>query len=445
MPESAGTTRPPDAPDEGEPWAISFDPGPGFDRPGDLLVDASGVYVAGTRGADSAWLVHKRAHDDGALIFEATSPGTAHGPRALARTDAALFVAGDGRVEKRSLRDGSLVAAFGRDGRVEVPDHVIHDLVVAGDHLFLVGASYVRPGPGLWVQKRSAHDGRLVTAFGEGGEVLTAGGDRSNYWLAGALHGGTLYVAGFQSTRGSGRIDAIDARRGAPVRAFGDGGTVVVGSLRGGVQDVATSGDALYLLGVADGAWLMERRGRDGALRWSRRFEVGRLWGAPSGDGGAACVAADPRGVVFGGSRGGRAWVLRASDPDGARVRHYVRDPTAGRDELVGVALTDGFVYAFGFESTGERDVRWRLERIARGSEEPPPSASAPAASPDAPPDVDPRRAACEARPGCRWVPDSPCLGRGARCLEEEIPDEPPGYTCHCPPVDSRGAPVLPQ
>jgi hypothetical protein len=335
----------------GAEWAQTINPTANADIPTGIAVDPSGVYVGGHLGVGGPWRVEKRALADGSILWEhVVEPGTYWGARALA-LDAegdALFVAGDSRCEKRRRSDGALIATFAGGGTLSVTGR-IHDVVVAGPALYLVGET----DGGFWIEARTSIDGALLTGFGTQGVVTLRPGSSSNFLLAGAMGDAGLFVAGFQSVgQAPGRVDRRDPSTGALAAGFGISGSFTVDPAESGVTSIAVVDDALYA------AWpgrMQRRSATTGALEWADTTHH------------LNAVAADTAGVAVVGHRGTEAWMIRLWDPGGGSVRQLERDPTAGRDEAQAVALDRDHLYVAGFAMPeGLADMHWRVERIDR-------------------------------------------------------------------------------
>lgn len=181
-----------------------------------------------------------------------------------------------GRIEKRSLATGALDTGFGTSGVVVVNpsslDDEVRTVLCDGSSVFVIGWDLsVGAGDFQWrIEKRAQSDGSLVTGFGTSG-VVTSNPSSGNDQPRAVLSDGTsLYVAGWDQGSGTrGRMEKRSLSTGALVTGFGTGGVVV--SAGGAIHGLASDGTYLYLgasdAPAGDDQWRIEKRNQgNGAL-----------------------------------------------------------------------------------------------------------------------------------------------------------------------------------
>jgi len=207
----------------GTEGVITENPGPTHDRPEAIAIDSEFLYIVGNDSApgDDQWRIEKRNLADGKLVSTFGTNGVISfnpTPAPERVTTIALqppffYVAGvDGsagagdlqaRIEKRTIEDGALVAAFGVEGAVTINPSGGFDrflsMAVDESALYLFGTDNMPGGMTdyQWrTEKRSLTDGALVKAFGDGGVVAEnfSAGDEWGWRIA--LDSESLYLLG---------------------------------------------------------------------------------------------------------------------------------------------------------------------------------------------------------------------------------------------------------
>jgi len=275
---------------------VALSPLGGANAPSAIASDSTSLYIAGydTRYGNAEWRIEKRSLSTGKPVTSplfgtsgvvADNPGGFNDiPYAAALDSTALYVAGmegvssadtQWRIVKRSLTDGSLIAAFGTNGVVTSTTgsntNEARALVIdlAESALYIVGFESATAADTQWrIEKRNLLDGQLVTAFGTNG-VITGGPGKA---FAAALDSTALYVAGYDS--GIGAVDTqwkiakYDLTSGAAVAAFGTNGVVAgnPGAAGDAINAIVIDGAGLYAAGYdsvpgnGDTAWRLEKR-----------------------------------------------------------------------------------------------------------------------------------------------------------------------------------------
>jgi len=197
-----------------------------------VVADGSALYVAGydsggTGGSwwGARWRIEKRNKIDGSPVREFGIEGVVVedvGPSSeyingLLLDSTGLYIAGmdrntpDGRaewrIEKRSPVDGSLLREFGNQGVVTEPlsggDAELISLAIDGEHLYLAGwDSLSGANDQKWrIEKRLLGTGALVSNFGNEGVVRSDTPGPSSV-MATALQGEFLYLVGCERAFG---------------------------------------------------------------------------------------------------------------------------------------------------------------------------------------------------------------------------------------------------
>jgi hypothetical protein len=199
---------------------------PGADRIQAMTTDGTYMYVAGydTYGGDNEWRLEKRNLSDGDLVSAfgvngATTSDPSTGVDqifAIATTTGAIFTAGydlaagagQWRIEKRDITDGTLETAFDTDGIIQTDPNsgdvdAITAITVDGSYLYATG--FQDDDTGIWrTHKYDITTGALVTAFDGDGiatTTLAATGDERPQ----AIHvdADYLYIAGYDNVPGN--------------------------------------------------------------------------------------------------------------------------------------------------------------------------------------------------------------------------------------------------
>jgi hypothetical protein len=198
---------------------------PGADRIQALTLDDTYIYAAGydTIGGDNEWRIEKRNRSDGALVtaFDSdgvviTDPSTGIDQIfAIATTSGALFVAGydlstgagQWRIEKRDITDGSLETGFDTDGIItrNIAADVDQITAITVDASYLYVTGYEDDDTGVWhIHKYDITTGALDTGFGIGGiasQTLAVSGDERPQAIK--VDTDYLYVAGYDNVPGN--------------------------------------------------------------------------------------------------------------------------------------------------------------------------------------------------------------------------------------------------
>jgi hypothetical protein len=276
--------------------ALSPDPSTFGDEATCVAVDATHLYVAGTKGGllGSQWMIVKiekaaGASDPGfgaAGIVTSTSGLGIARPTSIVIDGTTMIVGGYDavganrrwRYEKRNLSDGQLVASFGTAG-VLLSDptpgsDAIRGMTLAGTSILAVGYDDVLGETSARIEKRAASDGALDPVFGTpGAAVFTTGGLSDEPPRVLIRDATSLFAAGSNVVSG-GPFDAqwSVAKRvlsdGSPAAGFGTEGVVTSNPTPTGVFNseavygAAADATSIYLVGISKTtyAWRIEKR-----------------------------------------------------------------------------------------------------------------------------------------------------------------------------------------
>jgi hypothetical protein len=337
---------------------------PGADRIQALTTDGTYMYLGGydTIGGDNEWRVEKRNLSDGALVTAfgvggATTSDPSTGIDqifAIATTSGAIFTAGydlstgagQWRIEKRDITDGTLETAFDTDGIITFNPAADIDQITAivVDDSYLYATGYEDDDTGVWrTHKYDITTGALVTAF-DGDGIATsspaATGDERPQTIK--VDSDYLYTAGYDNAPGN--IEWRIEKRNKTTGALCISGTECTAGAFG-VGGVATSNpsaniDAIYAMAIdathiyvagydsvvsaTDGGWRIEKRD----------IVTGALDTSFDGD--------------------GIAWV----------------NPVSGRIEwITALVVDDTYLYAGGYTNPANGSVgTWRIDKRDKGT-----------------------------------------------------------------------------
>jgi hypothetical protein len=180
-------------------------------------------------------------------------------------------------LQKRSAISGEIETGFGDAGVIAptVPYHTATSRFIffVGDYFYWTGDRAFSDTVGGWrIEKRRLDDGALATDFGASGAVdAYAGGailDYDRSMTAASISPTTLYLAGPQQRYFGQRplawvIGAFALDSGKIRDEFGASGVLIVHestTTDSGPLGLATDGASLWVSGIADGAYLVERR-----------------------------------------------------------------------------------------------------------------------------------------------------------------------------------------
>jgi len=280
----------------GTAGVVTYNPSTGSDVAIGIAIDSNAMYVVGYDSSTGnwQWRIEKRSLTDGSLVpafgtagVVTYNPSTGDdGAHGIAIDSTAMYVVGDDsspgnpqwRIEKRSLTDGSFVAAFETAGVVTYNPSTGSDeaigIAIDSNAMYVVGYDE-SPGVGNWqwrIEKRSLTDGSLVPAFGTAGVVTNnpnTGDDRA-YGIA--IDSNAMYVVGYDESPGVGnwqwRIEKRSLTDGSFVAAFGTAGVVISNPSTGsdGARGIAIDSNAMYVVGydespgVGNWQWRIEKR-----------------------------------------------------------------------------------------------------------------------------------------------------------------------------------------
>ena len=177
---------------------VTSNPSEGADSACQIAIDSSFMYVVGTDESSDfgQWRIEKRTLKDGSLhapfgtggvVTSDPISGKRDGAYGIAIDSSFMYVTGDDqslgggqwRIEKRCLTDGSLDCRFGTEGAVSSdlsPSHGFPNDIVVDSSFVYVGGLVKKPDSSdiAWrIEKRRVADGSLDTGFGVAGAVAT--------------------------------------------------------------------------------------------------------------------------------------------------------------------------------------------------------------------------------------------------------------------------------
>jgi len=338
-------------------------------------INSTRMVIGGCKsvGTNSTWRIEKRVLSDGTLEASFGSSGVLTYSSfegfvsGIAFTGDSFIVvgfdqtSGSGRIEKRSLADGSLETGFGTNGvstsAITYPYEVVHD----GAFFYVCGL-----GGGTnrcAAEKRTIADGSLENGFGTSG-VLRWGGSSDNVHAM-DLDGSDLYFACLDYSLGAGnaqwRIEKRSAVTGALDSGFGVNGIVV--------SNPSSSDDWVESIFFFDGSLFVTGSSR-GMARWriEKRSASDGSFDADFGSGGwvqenystardvAYDARADDSGLYVVGESDGLRRIEKRSTGDGiiAFQDTSVTSPADAR----AVALDATAMYVAGMQNG-----KWRIEK----------------------------------------------------------------------------------
>jgi len=385
---------------------------PGADRIQALTTDGTYMYLGGydTIGGDNEWRLEKRNLSDGALVTAfgvggATTSDPSTGVDqifAIATTTGAIFTAGydlaagagQWRIEKRDITDGTLETAFDTDGIIQTDPNsgdVDQITAIAVDDSYLYVTGYQDDDTGIWrTHKYDITTGALVTAFDGDGiatSTLAASGDERPQAIE--VDSDYLYIAGYDNVPGN--IEWRLEKRNKTTGALCISGTECAAGTFG-VGGVATSNpsvnaDRIYAM-VIDESYIYTA-GEDSTVsaadsRWrieKRSITTGALDTGFDGDGIAfvnpntlldwvTSLAVDDTDLYAGGFIGSTAGTWRVDKRNkttGATTTAFSSNSNAlsddgADDRLNALAVDGGHLYAGGYGS-GPTDNQWMIEK----------------------------------------------------------------------------------
>ena len=213
----------------------------------DMAIDRSYMYLVGTDSTRDRWRIEKRYLRDGSLVPSFGDNGVITTQRSawgnaeatgVALDEEYLYVVGHskgypdpyGYLEKRRLSDGSLVWSQGGTMGVRY-----YDVAVDRSYAYLVGARYRYSGEKFLgtsavIEKRTLSNGSLVRSFGENGRVefeRWSGYQPVNVLSGIAIDGSSMFVVGRTGPAESftnGFLSKRSLETGAPDPGFGFNG-----------------------------------------------------------------------------------------------------------------------------------------------------------------------------------------------------------------------------
>ena len=297
--------------------------------------------------------------------------------------------AGQWRIENRDIADGSLMTAFDSDGIIQNNPSAGIDIIYAmeiDDSFIYLGGYDLAAGAGQWrIEKRDIVDGSLVTAFDTDGIIQYNPASDIDQITAIDVDSSYLYITGFEDDdTGVWRIHKYDIITGATTTAFGTNGVIRETLAATGIerpQAIAVDGDYLYIAGYDNEAgnsqWRIEKRNKTtGALC--------------DGVGNCAAGAFDTDGIVqinpttaadiifaltidssylyLAGAAGAGAWRVEKRDiTTGALDTNFSGDgigqsEDGGDDQPRAIAVNGSYVYVAGY-GTAPGDNQWLIEK----------------------------------------------------------------------------------
>lgn len=307
----------------GTSGVVTSDPSISHERPNDVTIDSSGLYIVGFDGitSDIEWRIEKRNHTDGTIIWQQTNnPSSGQDETsAVAVDNTGIYIAGfdnapddrQWRIEKRDRTDGTLL--WEQMSNPSTGFDQPSDLAVDSTGVYIVGFDN-SPGNIQWrIEKRSLTDGTLISSFGSSGIVTfnpSTSGDQ--------------------------------------------------------VMSVAVDDTGLYLIGIEGatlGAFTIQKRSlTDGTLLWTQISDPSE------GTDRASDITVDDSGIYIVGydsSPGDTEWrIEKRKLTDGTLIWEESNNPSSEEDEASGVALDESGIYIVGFdESQGTFEREWRIEK----------------------------------------------------------------------------------
>ena len=383
---------------------------PGADRIQAMATAGSYMFVAGydSSGIDNEWRLEKRNLSDGDFVSAfgtggvvTTDPSATLGDQilAIATTSDAVFIAGadsingvtagQWRIEKRDITDGSLITAFDTDGIIQYNPASDLDQItsIAVDTSYLYVTGFEDDDNGVWrIHKYDITDGSAVAAFGTSGvitETLAAAGDERPQAIS--VDENYLYVAGFDNEAGNiqWRIEKRNKTTGAlcagggecAAGAFDTDGIVQINpsATIDAARALAIDASYLYVAGydsvTTNNEWRIEKRDiATGALVTA--FDTdGIVQNNPTtGVDWVTSVNIDGTALYAIGNAGAGAWRIEKRDiTTGAHDTSFSDDGAGqsedgGDDQPLTSALDGSYIYVAGY-GTAPGDNQWLIEK----------------------------------------------------------------------------------
>jgi hypothetical protein len=288
-------------------WGVSENLSSGSDEARGVAVDTTGVYVVGwdSTPGNPEWRVEKRSLTTGTITWArsediSSSYDYAYG---VVVDGSGVYIAGfdenatgnkdEWRVEKRSLTTGAVLWSYSE--HLSSGDDFAGGVAVDGSGVYVVGSDYA-PGSDEWrLEKRSLTSGAILWAQSED---ISSGDDYAGHV---AVDGSGVYVAGYDQTAGVGRdgwrVEKRSLTTGATIWATSEH----IGGLDG-ARGVAVDASGVYVVGFDNSTanhsweWRVEKRSlTSGAIMWTQFEDISNSY-----DSGNA-VAVDGSGVYVAG------------------------------------------------------------------------------------------------------------------------------------------------
>jgi hypothetical protein len=407
----------------GSPWPIVVNPSAtNSDNLCALATDGVFIYAVGVMvnqvpSANTDWRVEKRRLDDGSLVTGFGTGGSitispsardewvcdaiVHGAHLYICGEEWISAAPDNyawRMEKRSLTDGSLDAAFGTNGVITTPglgSANIRRMRTDSTHLYVLGVSEAGgAGSGdiqLRIEKRLLTDGSLDAAFGTNGILEdNASANLGDAALDIFLQGGNLYLGGGKNldlatpatSNGVGTLQCRSATDGSLVASFGTNGEVVIDDTTGNdvVTAIGTDGTNLYVLLYQEtnqgtdiyDCRVQKRLLSDGSLVLSQALGTQMGGFGPFGGmivaGNFLYARRDNVGLTADKAWGVDKLALSDLSPDASFASNgfYTSDPSTGSDACYTFLLVGGVLHLGGDDNSPGSSHAWRHEALYR-------------------------------------------------------------------------------
>jgi|GEM_PF-3126442 len=346
-----------------------------------FATDGTWLYAAGYSNASGK--IEKRSLADGSLD---TGFGT-NGVAGTAWNTAVYAIATDAtymylaehdgtasptfqwRIEKRFLSDGTLASGFGSNGVVTTAQSTYpftdpKSIAIDADYMYVAGFVATSTTKQWRIEKRRLGDGSLVTSFGTNGVVTTA--PTSTYPVGDVklvIDATSMYVAGQGSS--DGQIEKRNLSDGALDPLFGTGG--IITSPLNAYVSIAIDGTSLY----AGSATRLEKRSlTDGALVTA--FGTGGIMDTSTGTGMyLSALAVDAPYLYLGGidSFAGLEWRIEKRNlSDGTFVTGFgtagaVTSYPSSQPAFNTMVISGAFLCAGGDGLILPDTFQWRIEK----------------------------------------------------------------------------------
>lgn len=345
-------------------WNQLHDFGNRSDNAYSVAVDLTGIYVVGiyNNNGNNQWKIEKREKVKGDLIWiQTVIPGLGvNKPLDVAVDSSGLYVTGysdlggsnyQWRTEKRSLVDGSLIWVQPRDLSTGLGNDIAEGIVVDSSGVYVAGWRGGALGNQWGVEKYSLSDGTLIwSQTGVSGYATEIAVDPSGIYVVGASPNG-----GNNEWR-------------TEKRSLADGGLIWGHTNDPSIDNdvpygIVSDTSGIYIVGV-DNGWRIEKRSLiDGSLVWTQTNSAG--WSAYG-------ASIDSSGVYVVGSyyvSGDYRWQIeKRSLPDGNLIWSRTSNPTTGAEEAFNVAVDSSGIYVVGNQAivATPGDQQWRIEKRSR-------------------------------------------------------------------------------